>query len=392
MYPPHHQGGYEVIWRSAVEHLRARGHTARVLTTDHRETTPDASLPESDDVHRELRWYWKDYEFPRLRLRELLDLERHNAAVFDRHLRELRPDVVAWWSMGGMSLSLLERARRAGLPALGVVIDDWPLYGPKVDQWTHTARRFPPLGWWARLPVPRRLGRTAEWSFTSRLQRERVRRRLGNPPERIDYPGVDRSHFRAAPPHAEWRGRLLYCGRLDRRKGVDMAVEALASLPGMTLRIVGVGEHAYVSELRDLAASLGVAERVELAGRVPRQELPAAYAAADAVVFPVRWDEPFGLVPLEAMAVGRPVVATGRGGSGEYLVRGENALVFERDAGAPALAESVRTLAADAELRAKLHAGGLATAERLSEQAYNEAIERRLLALAAQPNVPTSGA
>ena len=49
------------------------------------------------------------------------------------------------------------------------------------------------------------------------------------------------------------------------------------------------------------------------------------------VVFPVRWEEPWGLVPIEAMARGRPVVATGRGGSGEYLRDGENCVLFEAD-------------------------------------------------------------
>ena len=52
MYPPHHHGGYELVWESAVEHLRARGHEVRVLTTDTRTDTVETDGP---DVHRELR-------------------------------------------------------------------------------------------------------------------------------------------------------------------------------------------------------------------------------------------------------------------------------------------------------------------------------------------------
>ena len=71
-----------------------------------------------------------------------------------------------------------------------------------------------------------------------------------------------------------------------------------------------------------MAAGAGLADRVLFSGMVGREELISLYGRADAVVFPVRWNEPWGLVPLEAMARGRPVVATGRGGSGEYLVDG----------------------------------------------------------------------
>ncbi len=56
--------------------------------------------------------------------------------------------------------------------------------------------------------------------------------------------------------------------------------------------------------------------------------MPAELAAADALLFPVQWEEPWGLVPLEAMASGTPVVATGTGGSGEYLRDGDNCLVY----------------------------------------------------------------
>ena len=79
------------------------------------------------------------------------------------------------------------------------------------------------------------------------------------------------------------------------------------------------------------------------------------------VVFPVRWEEPFGLVPLEAMAVGRPVVSTARGGTSEFVRDGENALVFDPDDDA-ALAACVTRLAQDDALRAALVSAGGQTA------------------------------
>src|SRR5436190_7887209 len=135
MYPPHHHGGYELVWQAAMREARAQGHEVRVLTSDHREP---GSLGEDDpDVHRTLRmyWDWESYDFPRLGLRERVRIERGNAAELRRHLGDFRPDVVAWWSMSAMSLSMVERVRRAGIPAVLVVHDDWLVYGPRFDQW-----------------------------------------------------------------------------------------------------------------------------------------------------------------------------------------------------------------------------------------------------------------
>ena len=129
MYPPQHAGGYELVWQQAMRHARALGHAVRVLTSDYREDPP--RLRSDPDVHRTLRWYWdlERYEFPRLNPLQRLALERHNAAELRRHLESFRPDVVAWWSMGCMSLSLIEQVRRAGIPAVFVVHDDWLVYG-----------------------------------------------------------------------------------------------------------------------------------------------------------------------------------------------------------------------------------------------------------------------
>jgi glycosyltransferase involved in cell wall biosynthesis len=106
---------------------------------------------------------------------------------------------------------------------------------------------------------------------------------------------------------------------------------------------------------------------------VEHAALPPVYDDHDAVLFPARWDEPWGLVPLEAMARGRPVVATGTGGSAEYLRDGDNALLVARgDAGA--LAAAIDRLAADAPLRSRLREAGLATAREHTAERFNAAV------------------
>jgi glycosyltransferase involved in cell wall biosynthesis len=79
--------------------------------------------------------------------------------------------------------------------------------------------------------------------------------------------------------------------------------------------------------LRDAAASAGVTDRVRFLGRLEQEALPAHYAAADLVVVPSRY-EPFGLVALEAMAAGRPLLAADVGGLAEILPPGEPAMRF----------------------------------------------------------------
>ena len=192
------------------------------------------------------------------------------------------------------------------------------------------------------------------------------------------HPGVDRRRFAERPPQA-WGWRLAYVGRIDPRKGIDLAIRALGELPdAATLAVDGWGDEEHLAELRSLVDELGLGERVSFS-RSARSDLAGVYAAADAVLFPVRWDEPWGLVPLEAMSVGRPVVATGRGGSGEYLAAGENCLLFDPDeGGAPALAAALRRLAEDDALRERLRAGGRATAAKLTEDAFNGAVLREL--------------
>jgi glycosyltransferase involved in cell wall biosynthesis len=102
------------------------------------------------------------------------------------------------------------------------------------------------------------------------------------------------------------------------------------------------------------------------------------YAQADALLFPVQWDEPWGLVPIEAMAVGRPVIASGTGGSAEYLQHERNCLIYTPRDSPGALAAAVSRLAGDEPLRRRLCENGRATAARFTETLYNEAIERAL--------------
>jgi D-inositol-3-phosphate glycosyltransferase len=139
--------------------------------------------------------------------------------------------------------------------------------------------------------------------------------------------GVDVAHF---TPHGPVAGRtaahrIVSVGRLVPRKGFDDVIAALPGLGDTELVVAGgpatgsTDGHTEMGRLRRLAVAYSVSSRVLLPGRVSRDDMPALLRSADVVVC-APWYEPFGIVPLEAMACGRPVVATAVGGLTDTVV------------------------------------------------------------------------
>jgi glycosyltransferase involved in cell wall biosynthesis len=192
-------------------------------------------------------------------------------------------------------------------------------------------------------------------------------------------------------PARPWTGAasLLFVGSLVRGKGVDMLLRSMAkSLPALrqslgdtlTLDVVGAGPEA--TSLRRLAGRLGIEGCTRWHGRLAGVQLGARYAAATAVVMPSRIPETFGLVGLEAMAAGRPVVATPFGGCDAWLEDGVTG-VRARGTDAASLAAALLALVADPELPARL---GAAARERhrahFTEGAFAARLEATIETLA----------
>ena len=174
--------------------------------------------------------------------------------------------------------------------------------------------------------------------------------------------GVDLDLFTPAPPDpiGTRRGplRLLSVGRLVERKGVDTVLRALTMVPGAELVIAGgppareLGTDPEAVRLNRLAAELGVDDRVQMTGGLDHRALPTLFHAADIVVC-TPWYEPFGIVPLEAAACGRPVVGSAVGGLLDTIDDGVTGLhVPPRDPGA--LAAALRALRDDPGRRRRL--------------------------------------
>ena len=169
------------------------------------------------------------------------------------------------------------------------------------------------------------------------------------------------------------RPRFLFAGRIVADKGADVFVEAceraLPRLSGWSAAMIGADrfgadspETPFLAALRPAATAAGV----ELRGYVPRGAVLTAMAEAAITVVPSRWEEPFGMVALEAMACGSALIATRQGGLAE--VAGEAAL-FVPPGDADALAEAMVRLASDPGERGRLSERGRARARRFGATA-----------------------
>jgi glycosyltransferase involved in cell wall biosynthesis len=172
---------------------------------------------------------------------------------------------------------------------------------------------------------------------------------LGLPEERIrvHYTGVDQERFRPVDRAEAKRalgieGPLIACaGTLNPRKGQALAIEALRSLPGATLILVGDGPDR--KSLPRLAAQAGVADRVRFTGPQPHEALPGLLGTADVMVLPSQ-SEGLANVWVEALACGTPLVIADAGGAREVVDRPEAGRIVARESGA--IAEAVREILA----------------------------------------------
>lgn len=170
--------------------------------------------------------------------------------------------------------------------------------------------------------------------------------------------GIDERRWNMVPPPPPGGvPRALFIGRLVPYKGLDVLLRALERVPDLRLDIVGAGPEA--NRLKTMARALAVADRVRWFGEYPDEDLPRRMADADFLVLPsVTIEEMFGLVVLEAMASGRPVVTTALPSAvREVNVPGVTGLeVPLRDVAA--LAQALDTLARDPLLRERMGASG----------------------------------
>jgi glycogen synthase len=169
--------------------------------------------------------------------------------------------------------------------------------------------------------------------------------------------GVDTELFRPRPLSEAQRPTLCFVGRIAESKGADQlvaaAIEIARSHRDLELVLVGEGEDGFVAGLRDTAERAGFPSLLRCPGFLDRRDLAAELARAHVFAAPSRYEGGPGLVYLEAMACGVPIVAPAGSGVEEVVADGETGLlVSPRDT--TALTEAITRLLDDADLRGRL--------------------------------------
>jgi glycosyltransferase involved in cell wall biosynthesis len=280
--------------------LPAQVRTAEGVLVDHLDAGPAEPLPKDD----------------------LLPLVGEMGSLLAARFAESKPDVVHahFWMSG---LAALSATRGLDVP----VVQTFHALGVTKRRYQGRQDTSPPV----RIRMERALARDVDRVVATCTDEVSELLRIGAVRNRITVvpSGVDVEHFTPEGPVAEKgdRPRVLCVGRLVPRKGFDTVVRALAAVPDAELVIAGgpvaedLSADPEAARLRRLAERFGVADRVRLIGAVARPDMPALLRSADLVVC-TPWYEPFGIVPLEAMACGVPVVASAVGGFLDTVVDG----------------------------------------------------------------------
>jgi D-inositol-3-phosphate glycosyltransferase len=341
-YPPA-LGGVEIHVEAIARGLGASGHRVEVITTDLSTDRPFVrlrALPAAGEVpvrrHRAIRTIPAPHGLGIVSPGMAVDLWRSKADVVHAHAF-------------GMSPTWIAAARRRGRPLI-------------VETHMDAGRGTP--GWraYARAVARFTLG-PADRVVAQTTGEQRLLISLGVAPEKISLipDGVDLREFPSIPQlRQDSTGRtLLFVGRLyPEQKGLLPLVEAVARLPAglaASLRLVGEdwgGRDLVLRRARDH----GIADRVQVLGPLSRSALLEEYRRADVFVLPSLF-EPYGIVLLEAMAAGLPIVASKVGGIPEVVEEGQTALLTPPgDVGA--LCAALRQLVEDGDLRARLGRAG----------------------------------
>jgi glycosyltransferase involved in cell wall biosynthesis len=345
-------GGQNVHVAELAAGLARRGHEVTVYTRRDVPSGP-ARVETPDGYAVELVPAGPPTEVPKDDLLPFMDeLGDRLAAAWE----DARPDLVHahFWMSG---LAALRATRGTGVP----VAQTFHALGSVKRRQQGLADTSPRN----RVALERRLCRQVDHVIATCSDEVAELKALGLPPGRatIIPCGVDTEEFLPGPRRdPDGPPRLLVLGRLVTRKGVGNVVEALAELPDAELVVAGgpapdvMDGDPAVQRLRALADRFGVRDRVRFLGGVARPEVPALIRDSDVVVA-VPWYEPFGIVPLEAMACGRPVVAAAVGGMLDTVVPGVTGEhVTPRDPAA--LAATLRQLLDDPERRAAYGVAG----------------------------------
>ncbi len=398
LYPPHFLGGYELKCSLHAEQLRDKGHEVYVLTSCWKAEADKVT----DGVYRLLKF--NTFEEPPSRKGSPLDpfrlsrryqqlrwalACRKNYSITRKFVVDLKPDVGFIWNMGEIGITPILAIQKQKIPLVFRLGDYWlaDLKYTLCLQPNQLRRIYNAaiLGLYdfSELDLSRLL------VVSRALMQHYVA--LGFPEQTITVipngvPAKFILHAFDLNGHlsAHAKINLVQVNRIDPKKGVHIAIQALAKLvnekgySNLHLDIIGKGSNPYTQQLKTLCASLGLNAHISFIGFLEHQHLLERLPDYTAMVLPSLWEEPLAGVIAESMARGVPVIASHCGGSTEIISHGENGLLVPP--GDPnKLADAIEQLIQDPALVQKIRYAGLETVrEHYTHEPLMDQIESQL--------------
>jgi len=383
LYPPYYLGGHEIQCKVVADGLARFGHEVSVLTS----RFGSRGEKSSDKIFRSLH-YLNDFEATGLgkRMKQLSRalLGRSNYKIARRIVRDLKPDIVYAGQLSGISLFPLKAIKREGIPVMhDLGIDYLVHYVEDCVLNPSLLRRY-------YRKVILGLNRISDCDFeniiviSQDLKARHVRvgfcaDKITVIPRGIPSDSITTT-FKKSPARSGGPVKLLYVGRLCAEKGVDISLRALGHLRGrpqpwdFVLDIIGGGEKRYIGKLLLLAEELGLKQNVRFLGTKTRGEVFLEYARHDILLVPSVWEEPFGLVIIEAMSQGLPVIATRVGGIPE-IIKNETSGLLVPPNDSQKMAEAVEKLVGDVSFYETLSGRAI---RQIREEFSNEVVISRI--------------
>lgn len=296
-------GGIEVLCGQLIDSLRKRGYEIAVVSDDRRGRHPPEEIVQGTRVFRLPFFRGMAGDLP-----AIVEVKKRLALI----LEEWRPALVHLHTSGPSLFYFLENRIFEKAPSL----------------WTVHSLEYSKAEW--NLRILRAV--TAANAVSAFIQ----------------------GQIRSWDPAAEWKVPVIYnglrppalkpvvvpaspfvfmAGRVEKEKGFDVALRAFggirAAFPELRLKLAGDGK--ALVELRALAEELGLSRSVDFMGWLGPEEIPDLIAQSRLVLMPSRWEEPFGLVALQAMQLAKPVVATRVGGLPEVVIHRETGLLVPKE-------------------------------------------------------------
>jgi glycosyltransferase involved in cell wall biosynthesis len=347
-FPPHFKGGYELSCKEVTDYLFQKGEEVMVLCGDYKKQEEEGRRDYR--VLRKLRYidylsgdYWNKSK-----------VEKENFQITMRVLDRFEPDLVYFWNQQYISLAPYWAVKKRKIRHLFDIGDIWPIkyhregFKAKVKS---SIKRILPFFIDSQVKIDPVII-LSDWMrplFKNKFKSKTI----------YTIPrGVIIKENIEIKPH-EHSIRLMFAGRIEPLKGLDLIIKVLANLKEYkwTLDIYGDGEEAYISQIKVLIKDKLLQDRITFQGKV--YPLDQAYQDHDIFLFPTLAQEGFGRVAIEAMNYGLPVITVDRFGPNDIVENGLNG--FKCSPSEPECWEnSLKQILSDKELLIKMSYNALA--------------------------------